>query len=199
MSHIINSSSAGLKQTIDNTKPANHLELAVDGVTKITITPEGILGDFPSSGGGGGSTGPAFSAYYTAASGITATNGTNTKVPVNTVSFTTGPEFSTTTSKFIPGQLGIYQFNFRVRLNGQSNGTFMVPKLYKNGAQISSGLQIYASLSGTSLSSVGSVTAVSTSLTDYFELYVFQNDTIGHPIQVGETETFFSGHFIRGI
>lgn len=110
MSHKINSSSTGLKQTKDNTKPANHLELAVDGVTKLTVTPEGLIGDF---GTGGGSKPVAFGVYQSVAQ--TVPQSTATKVIFGVKEYDTDNCYNTSTSVFTPSVAGIYHFDWRVR------------------------------------------------------------------------------------
>ena len=196
MSQKINASSAGLKQTVDGTKPANHMELAVDGVTIVTVTPEGLVFDV-GTGGGGGSTGPAFSAYHSGNNPL-ATNSTNFKVLFPTEVFDTDSKF--TGNRFIPQDLGLYQFNWRVKIQAMASGTYFVTKLYKNGTLLVNGDVTFSpQTSNKDLSSGGSYIAQVTAPTDYFEIFIFQGDTVPKTIIGGETETFFNGHFVRSI
>lgn len=199
MSHILNSSSAGLQQLKNAQTPDNHLELQVDGVTKLLITPEGLTGDFPSSGGG--SVGPAFIANQTAAQAIP--NSVNTKVTL-TSSYDSDACF--TNSRFTPKVAGIYQFNFRAALNYPNTGAaHFTLWLFKNGNYYAKGSICYTP---TSMSSViansGSTLAQANGTTDYFEMYIYHGSTTSMntatPLPANaNSECAFSAYFVRSI
>jgi hypothetical protein len=201
MSHKLEASSAGLKQTIDNTKPANHLELAVDGVTKLTVTPEGLIGDFGTGGGGGGSTGPAFIANQPVSQSVGV--GTNTKV---TLVENYDSDNCFTNSRFTPNVAGVYQFNFRASINFNGvSGVTTTAWLFKNGNFFAKGSVSFTSnTSSQTIGSNGSAQAVANGTTDYFELYVTHSfnspqNTAQPNASNNNGECVFSGHFARSI
>jgi hypothetical protein len=197
MSQIINAKTlGGLQQTIDAGNP-NHLKLQCDGTTIVTVTPEGLVFDV-GTGGGGGSTGPAFSAYLGGTVPL-ATNGTNVKVAINTVTYDTDTKFNTSSFKFTPGELGIYHFDWRVKILGMNSGTYFITKLYKNGVLFSNGSVTFSTASNQGITSNGSIDVQVTAPTDYFELFVWNGDTQPKSYATGQAETNFNAHFVRSI
>lgn len=199
MSHKINASSAGLKQTIDGTKPDNHLELAVDGVTKLTVTPEGLIGDFGNSGGSGGASGPAFSAHQTGSQTIA--NSTAVKVVFQAESYDTDNSFALSTgtspnqNRFTATQAGIYNFSWRVALT-VANNTWVESKLYKNGNVALKGTKIAGA---TGINHSGGSGDLALQVGDYVEVYAEFTDTTSRPTVAGISETYFQGHFVRSL
>lgn len=191
MSQKINASSLGLKQTIDGTKPDNHLELAVDGVTKLTITPEGLIGDFPSSGGGSGASGPAFSAYQSAAQSVPAS--TATKILFQTESFDTDTCFANST--FTTPSNGIYHFNWRLQTN-QGSGTRHATKVYVNGNLAAYGVETPSTT--TQIGQGGSAT-LKLNAGDTVNVYWEHSNTSAMATIVGAPSTFFSGFQVRSL
>lgn len=198
MSQKINASSQGLRQTIDGTKPDNHLELAVDGVTKLTITPEGLIGDF-GSGSGGGASGPAFSAHQTGSQTIA--NSTAVKVLFQAESYDTDNCFALSTgtvpnqNRFTAPQAGIYNFSWRVALT-VANNTPVETKLYKNGNIALKGIKIAGA---TGINHSGGSGDLALQVGDYVEVYTEFIDTASRPTTVGVSETYFQGHFVRSL
>lgn len=199
MSHILNASNAGLRQETDKTKPDNHLELQVDGVTKILITPEGLTGDFGSGSGGSGASGPAFSAYQSSAQSVA--NSTAVKVLFQTETYDTDNCFALSTgttpnqNRFTAPQAGIYNFSWRVALTVASN-TWVETKLYKNGNLALKGIKIAGA---TGINHSGGSGDVLLQAGDYVEVYTEFTDTAARSTVAGISETYFHGHFVRSI
>lgn len=201
MSHILNSSSAGLQQLENTANPVDNLELQSNGVTFLTVTPTGLIGDFGTSGGGGGSTGPAFIANQTVAQTVAV--GTNVKV---TLVDSYDSDNCFTNSRFTPNVAGVYQFNFRTAVNFSGlNGLTTTTWLFKNGNFFAKGSVSYtSSTSGQVIASSGSTLAQANGSTDYFEMYVtHSNNSVSNTATPNtanaNSECAFSGHFVRSI
>ena len=197
MSYIIDATANGLQQTID-AYPETHLKLQSNGVTQLTVTPDGLIGDF-GNGGGGGASGPAFISNQTAAQTIA--NGVNTKVTLVS-SYDSDTAF--TNSRFTPKVAGIYHFDFRASIILATTGTSPTAYLYKNGNQTAKGSITYAQGNGQTIGSTGSFLVKANGTTDYFELYVSHTanspQNTGTPqSSSGNSECVFSGHFVRSI
>jgi hypothetical protein len=190
MSHIINATVSGLQQTID-ADADTHLKLQSNGVTKLTVTPDGLIGDFPSSGGGGGASLLAFSAFQSAVQAVAAN--TATKLLFQTESFDSDNCFAN--SAFTAPSNGIYHFDWRLQTN-QGAGTRHSTKLYVNGA-----LAAYGQETPTSTSTIGQGGSANLKLNanDVVTVYWEHANTSAMNTIVGAPSTFFSGFQIRSI
>jgi hypothetical protein len=198
MSGIINAKTlGGLQQTMDAGNP-NHLKLQCDGTTIVTVTPEGLVFDV-GTGSGGGSTGPAFSAYASAPQTIA--NSTAVKLAFDKETYDTDNCFTpfltgqSTTGRFVASVAGIYHFNWRVQISVAAN-TAVETKLYRNGSLAVKGTKI-GSTSGAQ-GPIGSSDIV-LNVGDYVEVYVEFVDTTSRPTVGAQAETFFNGHFVRSL
>lgn len=123
-----------------------------------------------SRGTGSGSSGPAFSAY--AASDLTISSGTFTKVKLDTELFDTDNCFDSTTNyRFTPTKAGYYQLNGVIRYSGTLSSTLLCC-IFKNGSEYARGLEttvLYQANCAELVYLNGS--------TDYVELYGFMTGT----------------------
>ena len=135
---------------------------------------------------------PAFSAYNTG--GQTVSNGTWTKITINTKEFDTNNCFDSTTNyRFTPTVAGYYQVNGVVAF-GSTNASISC-YIYKNGSQFKQG----AIAAGSAL---GTFVNISTLIyfngsTDYIELYGYQNAGSSQTLTGGVTATQFSASMVR--
>lgn len=189
MSHILNASNAGLKQATDVTKPDNHLELQVDGVTKILITPEGLTGDFGS--GSSGAALLAFSAFQSAAQAVTAN--TATKILFQTESFDTDNCFANST--FTAPLNGIYHFDWRLQTN-QGSGTRHSTRIYVNGSVAAYGAE---TPSNTTQIGQGGSANLKLNAGDAVSVYWEHSNLSAMNTIVGAPSTFFSGFQVRSL
>ena len=130
--------------------------------------PDGSIAQADLASGVAGS-GPAFSAY--AGTTTSVTNGTFTKVVLNTEDFDTNNNFDNATNyRFTPTVAGYYQINASVQMNTTSQSVLCT--IYKNGAAYCWGIGGYSpSLSSTS---VATALIYMNGSTDYIELYCYQ-------------------------
>jgi hypothetical protein len=136
--------------------------------------------------------GPAFSAYQSAATSIA--TATTTKVQFNTEVFDVGSCYDTSLYRFTPNVAGYYQFNVFCR-DGTGNVVGQLAAyLYKNGVGIASTVAIPSgqgpSVSTTSLQYANGVS-------DYFEVYFFQNSGSTTVVSATAIQSFFSGFLAR--
>jgi hypothetical protein len=139
--------------------------------------------------------GPAFSAYSaTTQTGVT--QGTSTKVALNTKVFDTATCFNTTNYRFTPTVAGYYQFNGNVNAAGTSL-SYAIAILSVNGTSTA-----YGNFTGTGASEqTSSVSAVIylNGTTDYLELFFFGLTAAGTiEIRTSALSTRLSGCLIRG-
>jgi hypothetical protein len=133
--------------------------------------------------------GPAFSAYQSTSTAVTAS--TLTKVLFDVELFDTNSNFAS--SRFTPTVEGYYQVNARVGLSS-SVLTRGVGQIYKNGANVNSMEDTNGS---TAYSSIGSALIYMNGSTDYLEIYVF----IAGATTIydgGATRTWFQAAMVRG-
>ena len=137
----------------------------------------------------GATAAPAFSAYQSASTSITAS--TLTKVLFNVELFDTNNNFAS--SRFTPTVEGYYQVNARVGLTS-SVLTRGVAQIYKNGANVNS---MEDTNGAAAYSSIGSALIYMNGSTDYLEIYVF----IAGATTIydgGATRTWFQAAMVRG-
>lgn len=139
--------------------------------------------------------GPAFSAYRSGGN-QSVSNGTATKVQLNTEEFDTANCFDSTTNyRFTPTVAGYYQINGGIGFNATTM-SICITFIYKNGSSYKRG-DIRATQSGDSVMVVSSLVYFNGS-TDYVELYGYLNATAGSPIFVGASDlTYFNGTLVR--
>jgi hypothetical protein len=141
-------------------------------------------------------TGPAFSAYASAGT-QSISNGTSTKVQINTVEFDTASAFDTTNYRFKPLVAGYYQINGAVSMAAGANTQAAVAVLVKNGTSLKNGnfVPFYSTIQNQS--TVNSVVYLNGS-TDYIELYIYQNTgSTWNVIGANSTVSYFNGAMIR--
>jgi len=138
---------------------------------------------------------PAFSVYRSGGN-QSVSNGTATKVQLNTEEFDTANCFDSTTNyRFNPTVAGYYQINGGIGFNATTMN-ICITFIYKNGSSYKRG-DIRATQSGDSVMVVSSLVYFNGS-TDYVELYGYLNATVGSPIFVGASDlTYFNGTLIR--
>ena len=139
---------------------------------------------------------PAFSAYRTTTN-QSISNATTTKVQLNAEEFDTNSNFDSTTNyRFTPTVAGYYQMNGSVAFN-VTTMNLCVLFIYKNGSAFKRGTYISATQS---TDSVGVVSALIyfNGTSDYAELYMYINATVGTPVLVaGSDVTRLDGVFVR--
>jgi len=136
-------------------------------------------------------TGPAFAAYAT--TGLSLSNNTWTKIPLQAKYFDTASAFDNTTNyRFQPTIAGYYQINGAIS-NGAFNGGVAAAGIYKNGTVIAKSL-ITNGGQGT-INTVSTIVSLNGS-TDYIELYGFQNSG-GSLSTASSADTNLSGALVR--
>ena len=119
-------------------------------------------------------------------------NNTYTKVTFSTEEFDIGGYFDTTNSRFTP-PAGYYSFNASGLLLASSDTHIIVLSLYKNG--VSYKLGPYNRASGTGSIGAGINCLAAANGTDYFELYIFQDNGTQN-LSGAATNSYFMGHRI---
>ena len=205
MASTINASTspAAIVQTADGTA---NLSLQSNGTTIAALTSTGmaVTGTLSASGaitatGGvvvGATAAPAFSTYR-ATTNQSISNATTTKVQLNAEEFDTNSNFDSTTNyRFTPTVAGYYQMNGSVAFN-VTTMNLCVLFIYKNGSAFKRGTYISATQSTDSVGVVSGLIYFNGS-TDYAELYMYINATVGSPILVaGSDLTRLDGVFVR--
>ncbi|MDX1923257.1 MAG: tail fiber domain-containing protein [Alphaproteobacteria bacterium] len=132
-----------------------------------------------------GAAGPSFSAYI--ASDQTISASTWTKVTLGTEEFDTNNNFAT--GRFTPTVAGKYQLSGTCNINTLNSGNTVYCAIYKNGSLAKRSVNLQGS-SNSELSA--SVTAIvdANGTTDYFELYVWSQNT---NLYGGSNVTYFTG------
>lgn len=140
--------------------------------------------------------GPAFSVYYNTS--LSVTSGTYTKVPFNTKEFDTASCYDNSTNyRFTPTVAGYYQLNAGVYGTG-TIATYIQVALYKNGSKYKNTLAaMQNSTNGTGV--VTSVVYLNGS-TDYVEVYASVSGTSPSIVgSSGDTSlVYFNGAMVRG-
>jgi len=133
---------------------------------------------------------PAFSAYQSSAQ--TLSNGTFTKITLDTELFDTNNNF--TSSRFTPTVAGYYQINGGFNYISSTANNETIVAIYKNGS-------VYSYLQDIVQGSVsravyGSNLVYLNGTTDYVELYGFLGT--GGALSANSYSTYFSGVLVRG-
>lgn len=157
---------------------------AIDGVSSIQLQP-GMGGIWIYSGSDWravDSRTPAFSAYMAAGS-FSVTSATFTKVPLDTLVYDTGGNFSASLHRFLPTVPGFYMFGGWTNVNGNpSTAVRNDTAILKNGGTIAFTQIVATSTYNTIPSTV--VTTPMNGSTDYVELYAY-SDAASPTVQGG--------------
>jgi len=119
-------------------------------------------------------------------------NSTDTKVTFSTEEFDIGGYFDTTNSRFTP-PTGYYNFNASVTLQASTNTNIIFLSLYKNGVSYKLGIYNRASGTGAIGADINCIAAANG--TDYFELYVYQDNGTQN-VSGAAANSYFTGHRI---
>ena len=134
---------------------------------------------------------PAFKAYLGSNQSISAD--THTKVQFDTEDFDTNSNYDNSSNyRFTPTVSGYYMLNTQIFTDSGSSRTLI--RFRKNGSEISN----YDLTSSTINCITTNTLTVANGSSDYFEVFV-QFVGAGKTLASGQTNTFFSGHFIRGL
>jgi hypothetical protein len=132
-------------------------------------------------------TGPAFSAYASGTTSISA--GTRVKVTFATETFDTNNNFAS--SRFTPTVAGYYQINLSFQDTGTN--TTLQAELYKNGSPFTTGG--YVGTSGLFYIAAVSVLVYMNGTTDYLEGYCYSSATAS--VGGSSASNFFNGAMVR--
>lgn len=135
-------------------------------------------------------TGPAFSAWNSAATSIA--NATFTKVAFQSEEFDTNGNFDSTTNyRFTPTVAGYYQVNGAVQLGSVSVSTLI--SIFKNGATYKRSMLTNASTYGVTVSAL----VYCNGSTDYIELYAYQASGGAINTNPAQDTTWFQASLVR--
>lgn len=186
MSNITLSANAGGSGIFTIASPSSN--------TNRTLTLPDNTGTLLSSASSFAATGPAFRAYGSALQSVS--NLTWTKVNFNTEEFDTNSSYDPTTNyRFTPTVAGYYQLNANIlAISSTAGGAFVA--IYKNGSAYAACTQTNTA-SGTNIAVGVSTIAYANGSTDYFEVYMLNNNG---PYNMGSNNTLqsFSGALVRG-
>jgi hypothetical protein len=139
--------------------------------------------------------GPAFSAY--ASANQTISNGTNTKLQINTENFDTASCFDSTTNyRFTPTVAGYYSFNGSVSFVSGSATQLAICTIFKNGSAVAQGSSSPFFSTIQNFSHVSALVYLNGS-TDYVELFTYQNSGSSWSTQAGASNIYFDGFLAR--
>ena len=137
--------------------------------------------------------GPAFSVYRAGNQLISAN--TLTKIQLNTENFDTASAYDNTTNyRFTPLVAGYYQFSFGVMISSVDPTAYVYSQIRKNNGDYSRGSSTFAASSNYP-SSTGSCLVYLNGSTDYVELSVYTNTTVG--VYDANFGTFMTGFLAR--
>jgi hypothetical protein len=131
--------------------------------------------------------GPAFSAYASGTTSISA--GTRVKITFATEVFDTNNNFAS--SRFTPTVAGYYQINLSYQDTGTS--TILQAELYKNGSTFTTGG--YVGTAAAFYMAALSVLVYMNGTTDYLEGYCYSSATAS--VGGSSTANFFNGSLVR--
>ena len=138
---------------------------------------------------------PAFSAYQSTLQSVS--NGTWTKVQLQTEEFDTNSNFDSTTNyRFTPTVAGYYQVSGSVQTQSAVNTAITRCSIYKNGSSFKNGVQVHESTAKV-VSSIVSALIYFNGSTDYVELYVYQDTGGASNTQNVQDSTYFQAAMIR--
>jgi hypothetical protein len=140
-------------------------------------------------------TGPAFSAYASAATNIA--TGATVKIGFQTEEFDTNNNYDTTLSRFTPTVTGYYQITTLVTLAVASAGIF-TPVIYKNGTEFKLGATQTGSGVNFPRGYVSSL-VFANGTTDYFEIFANHSYAATVSSYAVASQTYFSASYARGV
>lgn len=117
-----------------------------------------------------------------------------TKVLWNGKNWDGGSNFDLTNSRFLPQKAGVYSLLATLYLSNITAGKITNIAIWKNGAEFRTGSFLIQSATGDISLSV-SADVMANGTTDYFEIYVYHNDTAAKNV-VNGNGTHFSGHWV---
>lgn len=183
MSKIALSGPAGGTATYTVTAPA--------GATDRTLTLPDNSGTLISTASTFGGTGPAFSAYKSAAQSIS--SATFTKITFDLEEFDTASNFASST--FTPTLSGYYQIDGVVGFDSGSSGVAGI-FIYKNGSRFKDGTSSPFNTSDNNRVLVSALIYMN-GTTDYLDLYVYQGSGVSKNANSGASVTYFQGSMVR--
>ena len=137
-------------------------------------------------------TGPAFSAYPSTTTTLTAN--TDVKVTFDTELFDTNNCFAS--SRFTPNVAGYYQVNLCLSVNFW-NGTIFSALIYKNGSAYQYGQTAYPQTVGGVRASISTIVYLN-GTTDYIEAYGYQYaQTSNNVVAASQVSTWFNAALVR--
>jgi hypothetical protein len=140
-------------------------------------------------------TGPAFSAYASAATSTA--SATFTKVAINTKEFDTNTNFDNVTNyRFTPTVAGYYQVSSAITWAASATG-YGLASIFKNGAEFKRGSSVLLSAGLNVAPNVSALIYLNGS-TDYIELYVYQNSGATLSTFNGSVYVYFQACLVRG-
>ena len=143
--------------------------------------------------------GPAWSVYPTGAAQSIAA-GTQ-KLLFQTKEFDTATSYNTTTNRLVPGVLGYYQMNAAFSsVSTLGSGTIFM-SIFRNGVEYRRGDRIQTTTGTNAVGCTISTQVLSTTTSDYFEVYVNNSTglTITGEVGNGVYGPLFNGSFVRGV
>ena len=139
--------------------------------------------------------GPVFNAYFSGTFSVA--NNTNTKVPINTITFDTNSNFSTSNNRFTPTVAGYYQVQGAVFISPPNNTSGFILSIFKNGSEFQQVHRENYQNYFNQLAQGGTIVYCNGS-SDYIELYIWQNGGGTQTFGAGSAlSTWFSGAMVR--
>jgi len=123
---------------------------------------------------------------------------TATKITFNNAIYNLSSNYDTSTSRFTPTVEGYYQIIAQTYLQGPDTDKYNQMILRKNGSTILYGDQ---NLSNSAYDLQGRFNAIiyANGSTDYFEIYVYHNNSTARNIWNNSGGTFFQGYLARAV
>lgn len=135
---------------------------------------------------------PSF--YVEKSTGQSVNHATYTKLSWPTEIFDTNANFAS--DRFTPNVAGKYYLTASSQINSISNAKYLRTMIYKNGALLFEGARVSMGATGAvNTKAMGIVEANGT--TDYFEVYVYQNNGAAATISATAASTYFQGYKIN--
>lgn len=172
---------------------------SADGAASQVLTTNGAGGlswSTVASGGGGDPVVPSFSVRKTSSQSIA--SGATAKVTWDTEEFDTNGNFDLANNRFQPSVAGKYLLTAGAGM-AMSAATRHYVMIYKNGVLIAEGSRTIDGGSGLSgRNSVASIVVDANGTSDYFEVYVTQDDSVSRDVVATDSRTYFTGARIDG-